>query len=150
MFKRIIYVGLVAVMAFAGVSCQDSDEKTGAEYLNEIVSKLEALNDQDKVVVSNENDHIYQIGVESAEEAWKCCSEWVYSDVNESSVFVIPDGMGRIEVAVADTEGAYLYVTFKLEGYHEFRVEYLNPEYMNDDNFFIRQPFPPKKKPTAL
>lgn len=145
MFQRTIYMGLLASIALVNVSCQDSEEKTGAEYVEEIVANLRVLDEQDAIIVASENEHIYQIGVESADEAWRSCATWVYSTIKEPVVFIIPDGMGKIEVAEADTEGAYLYVTFKLEGYHEFRLQYLNPEYINDDNVFIRQPFPPKK-----
>lgn len=144
MFKRMILAGIVMVMALASVSCRKTDSKSGQEYVDEIVRNFENMIEQGTILGSSSNQNVYVIAAESAQEAWESCSMWMYSQVTEPSVFVIPDNMGTVETWEAEQEGAYVYVTFKLEGYNEFRLEYLNPNYMNDDNVFPRPGWPPK------
>ena len=37
MYRRLIYAGIVMTAAFASVSCQKTDLKSGQEYVDEIV-----------------------------------------------------------------------------------------------------------------
>lgn len=143
MYRRLIFAGIVMASALASVSCQKTDLKSGQEYVDEITGNFESMIEQGTILGSGSNQNVYVTAAESAQEAWESCSMWMYSQVSESAVFVIPDGMGTVEAWEADQEGAYVYVTFKLEGYNEFRLEYLNPNYMNDDNVFPRPGWPP-------
>lgn len=144
MSKKTFLGLLIATSMLFASSCQ-RDEKTGKDYIAEIINNFNEGVKQDEILCSADDSRIYFKGVNSSEEAWADCATWIYSNDQGGEVtFVIPDNMGEVKaVEITDEEGAYIYVYFKLNNSEEVLLKYLHPNYINDDNVLIRQPWGP-------
>ena len=145
MKKNLVLSVLVLAAALLCLSCSKTGQKSGQEYVTEIVNNFNSRIESEEIVGDSDDSRIYLSAAESEDAARNDCSVWIYGELTgDSQEFVIPDGMGTVNVVKGESEGEYFCLTFKLEGYDEFMLKYMSPNKINDENTFPR---PGKPKP---
>lgn len=148
MIRRILTVILMLASAMAVSSCE-KNEKTGWDYVVEIVDNINyRIANDENIAMKKNNDLIYVQGMESEDAARIDCSTWIYTEMKGDSYrFVLPDNKGTVTVSRMENEGEYFKVAFDLEGVERFMLQYVNYAMLSDDNFIPRPVAPPQ---TAL
>lgn len=145
MIRNLVSSVLVVAAAMLCFSCTKTEQKSGQEYVTEIVNNINSRIESEEIVGDSDDSRIYLNAIESEEAARNDCSVWIYSELaGDSYEFVIPDNMGTVSVVKGESEGEYFCLTFKLGGYDEFMLKYMSPNKINDENTFPR---PGKPKP---
>lgn len=139
MIKRILTVILVLATGLAVSSC-DKKEKTGQDYIVEIVNNINhRIVNYDHISMRDGEDRIYVQGIESEDAARIDCATWIYTEMKgDSHQFVLPDNKGTVTVSKMEDEGDFYQVAFDLEGVEWFMLQYVNDVKFNDNNFLPR------------